>query len=478
MLETLKSMADPCRLRLIAILSAGEFTVQELTRILDMGQSRISRHLKILADAGVVTVKRQGSWSYYRVGEGNPFFCTILPALDSNMDALACRSADRSAVARVLEERRRRSQEFFNRHARQWDDLAKTLLPVPDYLGWLMELIPANKTLLEIGVGTGGLLPELASRSSHVIGVDHSLAMLEEARRRVSADGLTAVELRLGEMHHLPLSDDAVDCVVAKMVLHHAADPVAVLHEIQRVLTAEGVLILADLVRHEKEWAREQLADQWLGFEEQELTGWLKSAGFGCVECIPISGGVGQVEVLLVKATKLTTDSRAKAFPETLCERNHAVSLPKRGRVGVGEPSQEKKLFIPQQVPTPLLEAARRLRSHMTDTELLLWRCLRKKQLAGYRFRRQHPFERYVLDFYCSEAKLAVELDGGQHNDSKARVRDAERTCFCEKHGIQIIRFWNNEILSNIDGVLEKIYQTAQERCPLPSPPPPGEGAG
>src|SRR5690242_3782828 len=140
MLDTLKALADPCRLRLVAVLLAGEFTVQELTAILKMGQSRISRHLKILTGAGVLSVKRQGTWSYYRAGGENPFFADIRTAVSQGVEALPERAKDLAAVALVLEERRRRSQEFFDRHARQWDDLARTLLPVPDYREGLLAL--------------------------------------------------------------------------------------------------------------------------------------------------------------------------------------------------------------------------------------------------------------------------------------------------------------------------------------------------
>jgi len=301
MLETLKALADPCRLRLTAVLLAGEFTVQELTRIMGMGQSRVSRHLRILSDAGVLSVKRQGTWSYYRAGEGNGFFAAIRKAFKQELKALPQRGQDLAAVAEVLEERRRRSQEFFDRHARQWDDLARTLLPVPEYHQNLLGLVPEGVTVLEIGVGTGGLLTELADRAGQVIGVDHSPAMLEEARRRLTAAGIAGIDLRLGEMTHLPLPDASVGCVVANMVLHHAADPAAVLAEIRRVLSPGGSLLLVDLARHEREAAREQLADQWLGFEESELNTWLGTAGFCRIAIERIAAATGQESILLVK---------------------------------------------------------------------------------------------------------------------------------------------------------------------------------
>ncbi|HEY6874330.1 MAG TPA: metalloregulator ArsR/SmtB family transcription factor [Geobacteraceae bacterium] len=302
MLEILKALADPYRLRLVAVLLSGEFTVQELTAILKVGQSKVSWHLKILTEAGVLSVKRQGTWSYYRVGGESPFFSAIRPAIEQGVETLPERPADLAAVAAVLEERRRRSQEFFDRHARQWDELARTLLPVPDYLGRLLSFVPDGKTVVEIGVGTGGLLPALAARAARVIGVDHSPAMLEEARRRLSQAGLAGIELRLGEMAHLPLPDKGADCAVLNMVLHHAADPAAVLREIGRILSPGGALVLADLARHEREWVRERLADQWLGFGEKELKGWLKGAGFSDVRCERLNGGDGQEAVLLVRA--------------------------------------------------------------------------------------------------------------------------------------------------------------------------------
>lgn len=301
MLETLKALADPCRVRLTAVLLSGEFTVQELTRIMEMGQSRISRHLKILTEAGVLTVKRQGTWSYYRAGEANRFFSAIRLPFERELESLPERSRDLAAVASVLDDRRRRSQEFFDRHARQWDDLARTLLPVPEYRQRLLERVPERVAVLEIGVGTGGLLAELAAKAERVIGVDHAPAMLDEARQRLANNGVSGVELRLGEMAHLPLPDASVGCVVANMVLHHAADPARVLVEIRRVLAPEGVVVLADLARHEREAAREQLADQWLGFEEAELQGWLEAAGFADVTCERIEGKAGQEAVLVVR---------------------------------------------------------------------------------------------------------------------------------------------------------------------------------
>jgi ArsR family transcriptional regulator len=300
-LATLKALADSNRLRLTAVLARGEFTVQELTTILSQGQSRVSHHLKALAEAGVVTVKRQGTWGYYRLDDSASLFVELRPLLERRFDELPEHAADLSRLARVLEARQRKSRDFFDRHARQWDELAGRLLPLPDYRGRLLELVPAGGVLVEIGSGSGALLGELSRRGAQLIAVDHSPAMLDVARQQVAAEGLRNVELRLGEMMHLPLADGAAGAVLLNMVLHHAADPPTVLREIRRVLAPGGVLVLADLARHEREVAREQLADQWLGFDEAELTGWLLAAGFNEVDCERIAGVSGQESVLLVK---------------------------------------------------------------------------------------------------------------------------------------------------------------------------------
>ncbi len=108
----------------------------------------------------------------------------------------------------------------------------------------------------------------------------------------------------------------------------------------------------------------------------------------------------------------------------------------------------------------------------MTDAEQLLWHCLRRKQLGGFRFRRQHPVEKFILDFYCCEVKLAIELDGGQHNEPDAKTRDKERSELLAGHGIQVIRFWNNEVFANTEGALQRIYDVLVERAGQQAPPP------
>ena len=304
MLATLKALADPTRLRLVAVLARGELTVQELTAVFGMGQSRISRHLKILTEAGVLTLKRQGTWSYYRLAEENSFFSAIWPAGAARLAELPGHQADLQGLARIFDERRRRSRDFFDLHAASWDGLSERLLPVADCRDALLQALPGAGTTMEVGVGTGGLLVELGRRTERVVGVDQSAAMLTQARLRVEEAGLDNIELRLGEMSHLPLGDGEVGCAVLNMVLHHAPRPVAVFREIHRVLGADGRLLVADLQRHDREWVRETLADQWLGFDREELEGWLTEAGF-VLESFRLLPGEGRLCAFVLAARSL-----------------------------------------------------------------------------------------------------------------------------------------------------------------------------
>ena len=308
MLVLFKALADQTRLRLLAILQLGEFTVQELVEILAMGQSRISRHLKILHAAGIVQVKREGTWAYYRLQPSDQLFTQLQPLLQNCWPELSAYNSDRTALVSILAARRNRSRDFFDRHARQWDQMARDLLPVADYLPQLFALIPECDKLLEVGVGTGQLLQALTDKGRQVVAVDHSPAMLAAARERLVACGLESVELKLGQMESLPLVTESMDVAVMNMALHHAPDPAAVIVELTRVLRPGGCLTFCDLQRHQQEWVREQLADQWLGFTADDLHGWCRDAGLEQIEVTTICGRSDELPVLILNAIKQPAD--------------------------------------------------------------------------------------------------------------------------------------------------------------------------
>ncbi len=280
MLNLFKVLADSTRLRLLRLLRQGDFTVQDLMQILDMGQSRISRHLKLLSEAGLLSVEKQGTWHYYRLSPGEGLFSDIWPFVEARFVELDWLEQDAAGLLKVMAERRRRSQDFFNRHAHDWDNMHVELLSLPDYRGHLLDLLPEGGLLVEIGAGTGRLLPLLAGKAARTVGLDHSPSMVALARETLIQNQLAdQVEIRLAEMNHLPFADAAVRTVVMNQVLHHSEQPLEVLKEISRVLEPQGVLVLADLIRHQHDWVRQRLADQWLGFNRDELESWLSESG-------------------------------------------------------------------------------------------------------------------------------------------------------------------------------------------------------
>jgi ubiquinone/menaquinone biosynthesis C-methylase UbiE len=303
MLALFKVLADSTRLRLLRILRQGDFTVQDLMQILDMGQSRISRHLKLLSKVGLLHVEKQGTWHYYRLAPEDGFFSDIWPLVASRLDTIDARERDAAGVMHVMAARRRRSQDFFNRHARDWDNMHVELLDLPDYHDRLLALLPDGGLLIEIGAGTGHLLPQLAKKCEHMVGLDHSPAMVTLAREMVARHQLAeTVDVRLAEMNHLPFADGTVRTVVLNQVLHHAEHPVDVLREIRRVLEPQGALVLADLTRHQHDWTRERLADQWLGFRREELESWLADAGMLLMTYREFRNSAGLQSVLLLSA--------------------------------------------------------------------------------------------------------------------------------------------------------------------------------
>ena len=280
MLSVIKALSDPTRLRLVGILEHGEFTVQELVTILQMGQSRISRHLKILVEAEICTVQRQGTWSYFQMNGDNSFFRAVKQDVLDKIGEIEGYHQDQTGVAQVLDERRNKSRQFFDQHARQWDKLASELIPVDNYASCILDELDSGHLVVDVGVGTGRLLKALSAASRHVIGIDHSVPMLDEAKARVASEELGNVELRLGEMSHLPVADGVANCVILNMVLHHAANPQTAFKEMSRVLERGGQLIIADLIIHEMDWFRDRMADQWMGFDKNELERWLDASGY------------------------------------------------------------------------------------------------------------------------------------------------------------------------------------------------------
>lgn len=286
-LAYIKALADDTRLRLLAVLSRHELNVNELIAIMDMGQSRVSRHLKILASAGLITSRRDGLWVFYaavRDGEARRFMEAILPFV---LDDAVIRN-DLAAAAAVLEERFRATNRFFNAIADDWDTLARDVLGEYDLPGAITALVPEGSVAADLGCGTGEVVERMLGVAGEVIGVDGSARMLDLARKRLPDDA-ARVSLRIGDLGHLPLRDGEADFVAINMVLHHLFSPEAALAEARRVLRPGGSIVIADFDRHENEAMRVTHGDRWLGFTSEALCAALRKAGFSLVSTQKIS---------------------------------------------------------------------------------------------------------------------------------------------------------------------------------------------
>ncbi len=282
-LKALKAVSDETRLRLALVLSRYELSVNEMVALMDMGQSRISRHLKILVDAGLLEFRRDGLWVYYSVvpsGEGKSFLDAIYPfALD-----MPTSQSDLDMAKHILEERARKTRQFFNAIAEDWDALNSKVLGDYNLAQEVLSAIPENcEVAVDLGCGTGGVLEALRHGSQSVIGVDGSSRMLELARRRFaegSGVDLNKISLRIGELDHLPLRDAEADFACINLVLHHISEPRLVLTEIKRILKPNSRLLVIEFCKHSNETMRSEYADRWLGFDERQFVELSESLGF------------------------------------------------------------------------------------------------------------------------------------------------------------------------------------------------------
>ncbi|MCH5277452.1 MAG: metalloregulator ArsR/SmtB family transcription factor [Desulfovibrionaceae bacterium] len=288
-LRHLKALADETRLRLALVLQRYELSVNELVSLLGMGQSRVSRHLKILTEAGLLRARRDGLWVFYSAAGAGPhrdFLDAVL-----NFAGEEGR-ADLDMAARIIEERALKTRQFFNSIAEDWDELNRKVLGdfcLPDAV---RRAVPAGCAIaVDLGCGTGEVLERLRDVSAQLIGVDGSPRMLELARRRFGrASGAedardeAALSLRIGELDHLPLRDAEADFACINLVLHHLSRPEAAIREMARVLRSGGLALVTDFDRHQDETMRSVYGDRWLGFTREELTDALAAAAFEPVD--------------------------------------------------------------------------------------------------------------------------------------------------------------------------------------------------
>lgn len=293
--DRLVALGEMVRLRILRMLEREELSVGEVARIVQLPQSTVSRHLKVLGDGGWLVKRTEGTATFYRlVLDDLPQPCRELwlvvreqlggPTGTGTTPELA---EDVRRLAAVLAERRSDSQAFFGRVAGQWDDVRSELFGSRFTAESLLALLPREWTVVDIGCGTGNVSELLSPLVKRVVAVDASAAMLKAAQKRLEGRG--NVEFVRGEIQSLPLKDASADAAVAFLVLHHVPEISAALAEMRRVLRPGGVALIVDMVEHDRQTYRHTMGHHWLGFSEAKLGEALRAAGFSHTRFIPLT---------------------------------------------------------------------------------------------------------------------------------------------------------------------------------------------
>jgi ubiquinone/menaquinone biosynthesis C-methylase UbiE/DNA-binding transcriptional ArsR family regulator len=281
LLAALRAAAEATRLRLVILCAHGELTVSELAQILGQSQPRVSRHLKLLCDAGLVDRLREGSWVFYRLSAGTPAGMLARRLVDACAEDDPTVALDLQRLAAIKRQRAEQAAAYFRENAAHWHRIRSLYIDESEVEGALSEIVAAAspQDLLDIGTGTGRIIEVLAPQVDRALGVDQSREMLAIARVNLEEAGLKHGMVRLGDMYQLPLADASFDAVVIHQVLHYADRPAAAIAEAARVLRPGGLFVLVDFAPHELEFLRDEQAHRRLGFADAEIAEWCRDAG-------------------------------------------------------------------------------------------------------------------------------------------------------------------------------------------------------
>lgn len=285
LLAGLRGIAETTRLRIVFVLSHGEFNVSELTQILGQSQPRISRHLKLMAESGLLTRHKEGSWVLFRLrdeGAGGALARTVAELLPAGDSILA---ADATRLGEVRQARTERATAFFRANAANWENL-RSLHIREEEVETAMQRLAGRGRLgihLDLGTGTGRVLKLFAPQSAQGVGVDSSREMLAIARSSIEDARLRHLQMRHGDIFALPFSNDYADFVTVHQVLHYLDEPARALAEAARVLKPGGRMLIVDFAPHELEQLREEQAHRRLGVAGEQMIGWLRRAGLDLV---------------------------------------------------------------------------------------------------------------------------------------------------------------------------------------------------
>ena len=282
LLIILRALADPSRVRILLLVRRMELSVGEIAAVLAQSQPRVSRHIRILSDAGLVRRAKEGAWVFVRLGDAAVAGPVLLA-----MDALAGDAgvADQARLAAVRAERAAAADAWFAGHAADWDRERALYIAESAVEAAVVAALGAADLgrLVDVGTGTGRMIELLGPRATSALGIDRSPEMLRLARGRIEGAGLPHAEVRRGDMYALPRDDGSVDTVVFHQVLHFADDPAAVIAEAARVLAPGGRLLVVDFMPHGREELRQQQRHVRLGFGDRQVLGWMAAAGLSAV---------------------------------------------------------------------------------------------------------------------------------------------------------------------------------------------------
>jgi ArsR family transcriptional regulator len=311
--DLFQAVSDPTRLRILALLARMELSVGELAQLLGQSQPRVSRHVRILADAGIVDRRKEGSWVFLAIadaGRTEPLLALIESWTDPQSSAIF--DEDSARLDAVRADRAEAAARYFAAQADVWDSIRSLHVSEAEVERAIGRALDGNGlgTLVDIGTGTGRMIELFGPRARQAIGIDRSSEMLRLARVKLESAGV-ASSLRQGDMYALPLEDESADCVIIHQVLHYAHAPAAAIAEAARVLSPGGTLLVVDFAAHEREELRVRDAHLRLGFADEVMAGWFAAAGLEVDHVEHLEGG--ELTVTLWRGTKARASQRRAA---------------------------------------------------------------------------------------------------------------------------------------------------------------------
>jgi ubiquinone/menaquinone biosynthesis C-methylase UbiE len=314
LVSMLRAAGDPTRLRLLLLLRQAELTVSELIEIVGQSQPRVSRHLKLLGEAGLVERFKEGSWVFCRAadrGTGAELGAAIAALADPHLQ-----EADKARLKHVREARAATAAAYFKSNAAEWERIRALHAPEKDVEAAIVRSLTANpiENFLDAGTGTGRMLELIAPRAKRAVGIDVSPDMLTVARDRLLRGNIANAQVRLGDTYRLPFPNGVAgagfDVVLFHQVLHYLDDPGTAVAEAARVMAPGGTLLIADFAPHREEFLRDEFAHRRLGFSDREVDGWFLGAGLSPARVETIAPSAG--EKLTVKLWLATAKAKAK----------------------------------------------------------------------------------------------------------------------------------------------------------------------